>query len=675
MNPALFISLFRQYSSPLLLVIALHGILWPLHASGTSSEITPAKPLSLDTLKANAQGYVDSKVCASCHAEQYQGFQHVGMSQSFSAINTDWFTPEKLNGLPYYHQASQRYYDLKISGKQVYMLRYQLDQQANRVNEVRIEVDYLLGSGNKTTSLIFRTANDELFQLPLNWYAGEKFWGMAPGFEAADHQGLQRPVTRECMFCHNAYPIDDMDLDQFWHRDRFPKTLPNGIGCQRCHGPGEQHVKQALSPDTTLEKIHDAIVNPAKLDVKQRDSVCFQCHMQPAVGLMGVRRFDRTDYSFRPGESLSDYLVHLDITDANIPKSERFEINHHGYRLSNSECFTQSAGEMACISCHNPHEKLPEAQFKQNVEQVCWSCHEPQKMAPQHSNVDVSDNDCVTCHMPQRRSQDVIHAVMTDHRIGIYPNHSQLTKPIVKPEHEIIAAELLDPTLSLSDDESNIYKLSAILNSVVTSEYAQILKSLLQRSKYPHVQPYLDLAEAEVALKQYSNALSTLNYTRQKFGSNPRLEELRAVTLLSSNQHSLSEDIFAWLIQQDPEDQDVIYNYALLSYRQQKYDKALALFNKASALNENFSGSRYYSGLVYLKKGDRINAEAQFKSALTIDPGMQRAYIQLIQLFSDTQQKNAAKRYYNLGLRFARHKGILQQTGKALGLNQSADAN
>ncbi|MCP5046702.1 MAG: hypothetical protein GY940_05995 [bacterium] len=33
------------------------------------------------------------------------------------------------------------------------------------------------------------------------------------------------------------------------------------------------------------------------------------CHMQPAVALFGIRRFNRGNYSLRPGEPLSDYVA------------------------------------------------------------------------------------------------------------------------------------------------------------------------------------------------------------------------------------------------------------------------------------------------------------------------------------------------------------------------------
>ncbi len=53
-----------------------------------------------------------------------------------------------------------------------------------------------------------------------------------------------RRVRRECLFCHNAYPAEAR-IERPLRRDPFLSgtRLPEGIGCQRCHGPGAAHVE------------------------------------------------------------------------------------------------------------------------------------------------------------------------------------------------------------------------------------------------------------------------------------------------------------------------------------------------------------------------------------------------------------------------------------------------
>jgi hypothetical protein len=43
------------------------------------------------------------------------------------------------------------------------------------------------------------------------------------------------------------------------------------VGCEKCHGPGSDHVARQDRPN---------IINPAKLDYVQANDACVQCHSQ-----------------------------------------------------------------------------------------------------------------------------------------------------------------------------------------------------------------------------------------------------------------------------------------------------------------------------------------------------------------------------------------------------------
>ena len=103
-----------------------------------------------------------------------------------------------------------------------------------------------MGSGKHSRVYLYSTPNGELYQLPIAWYTQEKRWAMAPGFDRPDHLGVHRRVRRECMFCHNAYPDVPAGSDLYGPYQTFPAELPEGLGCQRCHGPGAEHARLAL---------------------------------------------------------------------------------------------------------------------------------------------------------------------------------------------------------------------------------------------------------------------------------------------------------------------------------------------------------------------------------------------------------------------------------------------
>ena len=67
------------------------------------------------------------------------------------------------------------------------------------------------------------------------------------------------------------------------NRYQEPIFRGHAIGCERCHGPGELHVRrQEVVDDRDL-----SIVNPRHLEPSLRAAVCEQCH------LMGDHRIER----------------------------------------------------------------------------------------------------------------------------------------------------------------------------------------------------------------------------------------------------------------------------------------------------------------------------------------------------------------------------------------------
>ncbi len=157
--------------------------------------------------------------------------------------------------------------------------------------------------------------------------------------------------------------------------------------------------------------------------------VCQQCHLETTSDELpqAVRAFGRAVYSFRPGEALSDYLIHFDHAPG-TGHDDKFEINSTAYRLRQSQCFQKSGGRLRCTSCHDPHRTPRGDEAIQQFRQSCLKCHQ-QLSARSHPSP--ASAACANCHMPKRRTEDVVHVVMTDHRIQRPPPGN---KPFGKPK-------------------------------------------------------------------------------------------------------------------------------------------------------------------------------------------------------------------------------------------------
>jgi hypothetical protein len=582
--------------------LACSGSLGAADVSGPADPDEAYRALDIRVTGGAAPGYVNDRACSYCHGEKYRSYQSVGMAKSFYRPSSR--PPiENFERNRFFHEPSQRHYELSRRDGDYWFRRWQLDAAGEPINELEIKVDWIIGSGHHVRTYLYQNPSGELYQLPLAWYTQEQKWGMQPGFEAADHLGVRRQIRRGCMFCHNAYPDVPEGSDRYLELHRFPKDLPEGTGCQRCHGPGDAHVRVLFSGILDLDAIRGSIVNPGKLSPERRDDVCFECHMLPTVAVTPVRRFERADYSFRPGEDLADYQLVYDIREPGKDPGERFEINHHPYRLQQSRCYRESEGRLSCLSCHDPHRKIPREQRAAHYRPKCLACHQALQhpalpQGPGNGSADLSD--CAGCHMPETRTHDVIEVAMTDHRIRVVGGSEELLAPRDKVAPDIEEVIFLQPERAPDGNLGEIYRLLAITRPLEGSSLQPMgrLLELLRRHPVDSEVPYMDLARGLLSRGEYAGALQVLEAVNGRFGESPRGLEWSAIALLGQGETEAAELRLRRALELAPDRPEALFNLALILDAKGELEAAEARLRAALALRPHMAKAWYYLGKV-----------------------------------------------------------------------------
>src|SRR5882672_8879262 len=395
----------------------------------------------------------------------------------------------ELKGGSFQHEASDESFSVFTRNGKALLRR---EQAANVVER---NIDYWFGSGSHARSYISRTVSGDLIELPLTWYSENGgHWGMSPAYDFAQHAGFSRKITYRCMFCHNGYPEIAPGADRWENATRWPDRLPDGIDCQRCHGPGQDHADAARlgRPQAVIRR---SIVNPARLTAARQMEICLQCHLETTnASLPGsLLRYGRNVFSYRPGEPLEDYMLFFDHAPV-TGYDDKFEFAGAPYRLRKSRCYLESGGALTCATCHNPHPKAGGPDTASRYARVCQSCHAA-LIAP-HS----ASTDCVLCHMPKRRPSDAVHVTITDHYIRRSPDPGP-AGPLVErngsntpPYRGKVVLYYPD---ALTDSDKEIYSAVAQLKNQASIEEGMLrLEAAIAKRPPVRGEFYADLADA-----------------------------------------------------------------------------------------------------------------------------------------------------------------------------------
>jgi hypothetical protein len=337
--------------------------------------------------------FVGSKRCGDCHGAIYRNQQLASHHAETLRLGTDLKdVPLPAGPVP----------DPRLPGITHTFSRLGDDRIALEVrDEDRVKraiIEYAVGSGHQGITMIAKDEQGIDRSLRISYIHNGATWIETKGANSAPREpgeqigrALGLKSVRHCIHCHATW-YRAVDLSQ--KGPRGPEARDHGIGCERCHGPGLNHVKAVESGFAEL-----AIAVTSKTPSEPRLKSCTECHA--------------ADGSVQPSD----------------PEFTRAQ----GTTLLFSRCYIASKDRFGCTTCHDPHKVLDNS--IPTYEAKCLGCHaSASPRADQTSSTPIAAAgihtsapscpvnpaaQCISCHMP-KVDDPSRRARFTDHHIRIH---------------------------------------------------------------------------------------------------------------------------------------------------------------------------------------------------------------------------------------------------------------
>lgn len=609
--------------------------------------------------------YVGMDQCRSCHEEIYQTFIQTGMGQSFEHA-----TPSKsvarFEHATVYDKYRDFWYRSYFEDSVMYIHEYRLNGKDTTYSR-KEKVEYIVGSGQHTNSHMY-SVNGYFFQMPMTFYAQQGKWDLPPGFEGGFNSRFSRKIGLECMSCHNSLPEFVMGSE-----NKF-ESVPNGINCERCHGPGSIHVKDKLAGNRvdTSKYIDYTIVNPGKLSPELQFDVCQRCHLQGNAVLKPGKSF----FDFRPGMVLNEVMTVF------MPKYEgaedQFIMASHAERLKMSPCFLVTEqnrvknvdslrpykNAMTCVTCHNPHVSVKhtgDATFNA----ACVNCHEGGKSrlvkcsdTPEH--IAAAGNNCVTCHMPRTGAIDIPHVTVHDHFIR------KPSRDSGKKEADRIAKFLGLYAVNEKNPSADIVAKAYLQQYEKFDHDPQLLDSALKylpansvadkRKNFSGLVHYYFLRGDYNSLKNISSSIDSriifdTLLTHKSFDNEDAWTAYRiGEAYFNTGDGATSEAYYKKCVDLAPFHPDFRAKYALALASNQKVAEAKTQYEEVLKQYPLYTSALTSLGYLWLSNGNDQVAEKMYTDALKNDPDDKTALMNTAGLYIFRKNYAEALKYVNLVL-------------------------
>lgn len=343
--------------------------------------------------------YVGSLACQRCHAAIYERWSHTRMA---NIITDPKVNPSVVLG---------------DFGKPNPLVTFRLEDVA-WVYGTKWKQRYFLRRGNDyypanaQWDVVNRVWRPYFLQPNTEWWVTH--------YPAQTGDNTNRPTGPLCDGCHSTnYNVQTKQVTE-WN-----------VGCERCHGPGSEHVTKPSAA---------TIIDPSRLDYVRANDTCLQCHTQgrplknPIVG-----QYYDWPVGFHQGLELKHFWQ-LEEHKLGEASYTHFPDGTARKNRMQSNDFVDSLmyrRGVTCASCHDVHGTNHNADLIKPPQQLCLTCHGVNSPngpraasieAHTHHRPGSRGSECVECHMP-KIAQTIANVNVRSHSFKfITPSMTELYK-------------------------------------------------------------------------------------------------------------------------------------------------------------------------------------------------------------------------------------------------------
>ncbi len=275
-----------------------------------------------------------ASACAACHSEIYQSLIASKHATTFS--RTKDLDELELPSNPVPDPGNpQVTHDFKRQDGSLHVETRAGEEVQHAV------INYAFGSRDQFMTFVARDDQGRSRMLRLSHYHSPRGsgWDLSTGLpqrpeDPHEYLGttlLEGDGVQRCLFCHTTNFRAVLD-------ETGPEAADLAIGCEKCHGPGGNHLLAAEAGFSD-----QAILNPERVPGPAANKTCGQCHDLHNTSVISAPRTDPVWYRF---QSLA---------------------------LTWSRCYSASEGNLRCVTCHDPHTNGRSSAA--GNEAKCLACH------------------------------------------------------------------------------------------------------------------------------------------------------------------------------------------------------------------------------------------------------------------------------------------------------------